>query len=44
MTLMFYYRELAPGSVSLTGDSDQGDDSKQCAYSRPYKPSVLLWT
>ena len=28
-----YCRELAPGTVSLTGDRVQGDDSKQCAYS-----------
>ena len=26
-----YCRELAPGTVSLTGDKAQGDDSKQCA-------------
>ena len=25
-------RELVPGTVSLTGDMVQGDDSKQCAY------------
>ena len=29
-----YCRELAPGTVSLTGDRAQGDDSKHCAYSR----------
>ena len=28
-----YYRELAPGTVSLTGDRAQGDDSKHCANS-----------
>ena len=28
-----YCRELAPGSVSLTGDRAQGDDSKHWAYS-----------
>ena len=28
-----YCRELAPGTVSLTGDRAQGDDSKHCAYS-----------
>ena len=28
-----YCRELAPSTVSLTGDRAQGDDSKQCAYS-----------
>ena len=28
-----YCRELAPGTVSLTGDDAQGDDNKQCAYS-----------
>ena len=26
-------RELAPGTISLTGDRAQGDDSKHCAYS-----------
>ena len=28
-----YCRELAPGTVSLTGDRAQGDDSKHRAYS-----------
>ena len=28
-----YCRELAPGTVRLTGDRAQGDDSKHCAYS-----------
>ena len=28
-----YRRELAPGTVSLTGDRAQGDDSKHCANS-----------
>ena len=27
-----YCRELAPGTVSLTGYRAQGDDSKHCAY------------
>ena len=27
-----YCRELAPGTVSLTGDRATGDDSKHCAY------------
>ena len=27
-----YRRELAPGTVSLTGDRAQGDDSQHCAY------------
>ena len=27
-----YRRELAPGTVSLTGDRAQGDDSKHWAY------------
>ena len=31
--LNVYCRELAPGTVSLTGDRAQGDDSKHCAYS-----------
>ena len=34
-----YCRELAPGTVSLTGDRAQGEDSKQCAYSNC--PDVL---
>ena len=28
-----YCRKLAPGTVSLTGDRAQGNDSKHCAYS-----------
>ena len=28
-----YRRELAPGTVSLTGDRAQGDDRKHWAYS-----------
>ena len=28
-----YCRELAPGTISLTGDRAQGDDSKHWAYS-----------
>ena len=28
-----YCRELAPGTVSLTGDRAQGDDNKHTAYS-----------
>ena len=28
-----YCRELAPGTVSLTGDRAQGDDSNHWAYS-----------
>ena len=31
-----YCRELAPGTVSLTGDRAQGDDSKHWAYSNRY--------
>ena len=38
-----YCRELAPGTVSLTGDRAQGDDSKHCAYSnRVIKRKVHL--
>ena len=29
MQCIIYYRELAPGTVSLTGDRVHGDDSKQ---------------
>ena len=32
VTNNFYCRELAPNTVSLTGDRTQGDGSKQCAY------------
>ena len=32
VTSNFYCRELAPNTVSLTGDLAQGDGSKQCAY------------
>ena len=31
-----YRRELASGTVSLTGDRAQGDDSKHWAYSTLY--------
>ena len=31
-----YCRELAPGTVSLTGDRAQGDDGKHWAYSNCY--------
>ena len=31
--LNVYRRELAPGTVSVTGDRAQGDDSKHWAYS-----------
>ena len=31
-----YCRELAPGTVSLTGDRAQGDDSKHCANSNSF--------
>ena len=33
-----YCRELAPGTVSLTGDRAQGVDSKHWAYSRRVHP------
>ena len=35
-----YRRELAPGTVSLTGDRAKGDDSKHWAYSNV---NVLLY-
>ena len=38
--LNVYCRELAPGTVSLTGDRAQGDDSEQCAYS---SPKIEVW-
>ena len=31
-----YRRELAPGTVILTGDRAQGDDSKHWAYSNAF--------
>ena len=36
-----YRRELAPGTVSLTGDRAQGDDSKHWAYSRPAGKHII---
>ena len=35
-----YCRELAPGSLSLTGDRSQDDDSKHWAYSKGW--SILI--
>ena len=32
-----YRRELAPGTVSLTGYRAQGDDSQHCAYCRSFE-------
>ena len=37
-----YRRELAPGTVSLTGDRAQGDDSKHWAYSMSLCASVYM--
>ena len=31
-----YRRELAPDTISLTGDRAQGDDSKHWAYSKVF--------
>ena len=31
-TFLIYCRELAPGTVSLTGDRAQGDDSKHDSH------------
>ena len=36
-----YRRELAPGTVSLTGDRAQGDDSKHWAYSSVNAPVLV---
>ena len=36
---LVYCRELAPGTVSLTGDRAQGDDSKHDSH---YNESCLL--
>ena len=36
-----YRRELAPGTVSLTGDRAQGDDSKHWAYSTLHTESMV---
>ena len=40
-----YCRELAPGTVSLTGYRAQGDDGKHCAYCKSlYLPVLqLVW-
>ena len=35
-----YCRELAPSTVSLTGDRAQGEDSKQWAYGTYTKESI----
>ena len=37
-----YCRNLAPGTVSLTGDRAQGDDSKYCAYSSSFHLFVYV--
>ena len=37
-----YRRELAPGTVSLTGDRAQGDDSKHWAYSKLSYMSIYM--
>ena len=42
-----YCRELAPGTVSLTGDRAQGDDSKHWAnyiFESTIRPGILLCT
>ena len=36
-----YCRELAPGTVSLTGYRAQGDDIKHCAYFTVF--AKMLW-
>ena len=38
-----YRRELAPGTVSLTGDRAQGDDSKHWAYNSPYSTLMTMY-
>ena len=37
-----YCRELAPGTVSLTGDSALGDDSKHFAYRSGHLCSLFI--
>ena len=37
-----YWRELAPGTVSLTGDRAQGDDNKHWAYSIGIKSNITF--
>ena len=37
-TFLVYCRELAPGTVSLTGDRAQGDDSKHDSHYTPIMP------
>ena len=41
-TFNVYRRELAPGTVSLTGDRAQGDDSKHWAYSNDQLMAMFL--
>ena len=36
-----YCRELAPGTVSLTGYRAQGDDGKHCAYCKHIKYTCI---
>ena len=38
-----YRRVLAPGTVSLTGDRAQGDDSKHWAYSIFESTIIIDW-
>ena len=39
-SFLVYCRELAPGTVSLTGDRAHGDDSKHDSH---YSPVVTCW-
>ena len=39
---LVYCRELAPGTVSLTGDRAQGDDSKHDSHYRCSKGLVMV--
>ena len=41
-SFLVYYRELAPGTVSLTGDWAQGDDNKHDSHYRLVCKSLFI--
>ena len=41
-SVLIYCRELSPGTVSLTGDRAQGDDSKHDSHYTLYYTSLFL--
>ena len=40
---LVYCRELAPGTVSLTGDRAQGEDSKHDLHFSPYSTLMTMY-